>query len=104
MILNWQTSKDDFELIDATVTRAFNDYSEQLYMAQISRMTTMMDLIACHNHACPLDLEALSMACTFDFTHDVFGIISHIDRDTGQLTRSFVPRYAAQHRRLDAVS
>lgn len=40
----------------------------------------------------PLRLDALLSAPDFDFAHDVFGILRHIDRATGELGNCFVPR------------
>jgi hypothetical protein len=57
--------------------------------------TTMeMDIIACHVNGCPLDLEKLLGADDFNFSHDVFGIRRHIDRETGELGNCFLPRCA----------
>ncbi len=55
-----------------------------------------MDLVACHANGCPLDFERLSDADDFNIAHDVFGIRRHLDRETGQLTDHFLPRYAAK--------
>lgn len=53
----------------------------------------MMDLSAVHSHT-PLRLTALSKADDFNLAHDVGGIRRHLDRETGELTGCFVPRYA----------
>lgn len=53
-----------------------------------------MDLSATHANGCPIDWARLLEADDFNFAHDVRGIQSHIDRNTGQLTRSFLPRFA----------
>jgi hypothetical protein len=53
-----------------------------------------MDLTACHANGCPLDLERLAGADDFNLIHDVLGIAGHIDRDTGELDRRFLPRFA----------
>jgi hypothetical protein len=58
------------------------------------RREVMMDLTAAHANGCPLDLRGLILADAFDFAHDVFGIMDHIDRRTGQVLGFFVPRYA----------
>lgn len=47
----------------------------------------------------PLDLDRLLHGPLTDFTHDVFGIMRHIDLETGYMRDCFVPRYAQhQHR------
>jgi hypothetical protein len=59
------------------------------------RMNMVMDIEAAHSNGCPLKLNELLAAEDFDFTHDVWGIMRHIDRDSGTLRDCFVPRYAA---------
>jgi len=53
-----------------------------------------MDITACHNHACVLDLQRLSEAVDSDFLHDVGGIRRHLNRETLELENCFVPRHA----------
>ncbi len=53
-----------------------------------------MDICVCHALGCPLKLEGLLAADNFNFAHDVFGIYKHLNRETGQLTGGFLPRYA----------
>lgn len=52
-------------------------------------------IAACHCNGCPLDLAGLLASDEVDFSHDVFGITTHLDRKTGKLTQGFLPRYAA---------
>lgn len=42
----------------------------------------------------PLDLTVLEQFDDFNFNHDVAGMLNHIDRSTGLLTRCFLPRAA----------
>lgn len=92
MRINWTTTKRDREAIERIVDRAC------LMAARAhsprDRMTLEMDLIACHMNDTRLDLHALETADDFNFSHDVFGIERHINRDTGKLERFFVPRFA----------
>ena len=60
------------------------------------RIDYEMDIIACHANGCPLRLADLLIADDFNFSHDVFGIMRHLDRDTGQLKDCFVPRFNAR--------
>jgi hypothetical protein len=53
-----------------------------------------MALTATHCNGTPLKLAELLAAPDFDFSHDVFGIMRHIDRATGQLGDCFLPRFA----------
>ena len=41
-----------------------------------------------------IDFERLLAADDANFAHDVFGIIRHMNRDTGKLGDFFVPRFA----------
>jgi hypothetical protein len=53
-----------------------------------------MDILATHCNGCQLRLQKLLVANDFDFSHDVFGIRRHLNRQTGQLEGCFVPRFA----------
>jgi hypothetical protein len=58
------------------------------------RLDVTMDLIACHMVGCRLDLAKLLRANVLDFSHDVFGIRRHLNRETGELFDCFLPRCA----------
>jgi hypothetical protein len=60
-----------------------------------SKQDYMMDMAAA-NADVPINLDGLLAASDFDFAHDVFGIEKHLNRETGQLTGCFCPRYAIQ--------
>lgn len=91
-VINWKTTKEEAELIIAIAQRASK------LAAELGRrypvLDADMDITACHMNGCPLDLARLKDAPKDDFAHDVFGILRHIDRDTGKLTGCFLPRYA----------
>lgn len=53
-----------------------------------------MDLFATNANGTPLDFEKLLAFDDFSFSHDVVGIQEHISRNTGKLTRHFLPRCA----------
>lgn len=57
-------------------------------------MDISMDVTACHANGCLLRLEELLQAEDFDFAHDVFGIMAHLNRRTGRLEDCFLPRFA----------
>ncbi len=59
-------------------------------------MDADMDITACHVNAFPLRLDELLHADEFNFSHDVFGIRRHLNRETGQLENCFVPRFASR--------
>jgi hypothetical protein len=56
------------------------------------KLSLMMDLSATHSNGNPLDFKKLLAADTFTFSHDICKIMSHLDRETGKLTRCFMPR------------
>lgn len=87
-VINWDCSKADYETIVKIADRA-----EKLGRVGFDRMSTIMDLNACHSNGMPLDLERLLAADNFNFTHDVFGISCHINRRTGKMENLFVPRF-----------
>lgn len=89
MMISFQASKEDHETIARIVDRAL------MVRRDMDRLSLNMDLTACHANGHPLNLEKLLKAPDFDFAHDVFGIVRHIDRDTGKLTRCFSPRCTA---------
>ena len=84
-------NKDDIRTISKIAARAVEIARKQ--GADYSQTTAMIDLEKCHAQM-PLDLDALLAADNFNFTHDVFGIANHIDRETGIVGDCFVPRYA----------
>lgn len=59
----------------------------------LDRMSLSMDIRACHLKT-PLRLNDLLTADEFNFKHDVFGIMNHIDRNTGELRDSFSPTFS----------
>lgn len=93
MSVSFAVSRTEARLISKIVGRA-------VLLAERNQITVEfldleMDVTACHANGFELDLELLLTADDDDFGHDVFGIRKFIDRTTGQLTRCFLPRYAA---------
>ena len=90
MSVSFDVSDEDAALISTIVDR-----TEAIVEAQdgvLDRLSTTMDLTACHANGCPLDLPKLVAADNFNLAHDVFGIARHLDRKTGKLRDYFVPR------------
>lgn len=90
--VSFAASKEARELARKIARRARNLYLE----ARVDRDTSdiEMDLIATHANGCPLDFKRLFAADDFNLMHDVSGIARHIDRETGELTNCFLPRFA----------
>lgn len=53
-----------------------------------------MDILACHANGNPLRLDELLTADEFNFSHDVWGIRRHINRETEKLGGCFSPRFS----------
>jgi len=86
--INFTVSKEDGELIDKIVKKAKN------IDKQVDALSLSMDLRACHANSTPLHLDKLLASDILDFSHDINGIIKHLDRTTGKLTDCFQPRFA----------
>lgn len=63
---------------------------------EINRLALYMDIQATHAQS-PIRLQELADAGDGDFAHDVFGILRHLDRKSGQLSDGFLPRYCVQN-------
>lgn len=87
-MINFNATKEELTIMTEICNRADNmDIGYQ-------RLTMMMDLEAVHSTN-PLRLNDLLAALDFDFAHDICGIRSNIDRNTGELLNCFSPRYSA---------
>ena len=96
-MISWKITKQDSTTIEAIVERV-----EKLckkYGAGFDPLQVNMDLTATHANGCRLRLKDLLNAPDFDFSHDVFGIARHLDRETGTLKECFLPRYAEREGR-----
>lgn len=88
MEINFQTTDEEFDLIQQIVDRAV-----ELSLTK-DRMSTHMDVVAVHKNGNPLRLADLLAADEFNFIHDIAGIYRHLDRDTGELRDFFSPRFS----------
>lgn len=86
--VQFKATKEEQQAINRIVDRAL------LMNPEADRLSLNMDITACHANGCPLDFEKLESFDAFNFAHDVFGISRHIDRNTGELTRCFLPHCA----------
>jgi len=90
-MIDWdKTTMDIHEGANATLKRL----EDEAGFIFDDRCSALMDLEACHISGTPLDWDALADGDVQDVAHDVFGIIHHIDRDTGRLGDCFSPRFA----------
>ncbi len=93
MEFNWHLNPHDLVAVEQIVNRMWA-LAIKHDIPTGEKINLHMDLTACHNHGCPLDLQKLLKAPDFDFMHDVLGIGRHLNRETGQLEDCFLPRCA----------
>lgn len=86
--MTFDVSVEDEILIDKIVCRARDAYRI------IDRLRLSMDLQAVHANSKPLDLQRLLESRDEDFSHDIFGIMSNVNRETGKLENGFAPRHS----------
>jgi hypothetical protein len=87
-MINWNVTSEDRSLISSIVDRAMPSFGA------FDRMSLEMDITAVHANGNPPCLTELLLADDFNFSHDVFGIVRHLDRRTGTLGDCFVPRFS----------
>lgn len=90
--VSFEISDSDFQLVREIVERAAKKRPEH-FGKKRERLDLEMDLVATHANGNPMDFKRLLEADDFNFGHDVYGILNHLDRRTGQLTRCFLPRF-----------
>lgn len=87
-MIDWdKITSSELELIQKITDRALKECDLD------DTMTIEMDLSAAHlDH--PLDLARLLAGDKMSFMHDIFGIRTHLNRDTGKLSNTFSPRFS----------
>jgi hypothetical protein len=86
-----KTDKREAKLLTEIVDRA--EKLARRFNQPTVRAAIAIDLVMAHRMQ-PLDLELLLAAADGNFAHDVFGIMRHIDRNSGVMRDCFVPRFA----------
>lgn len=92
--VSFKTNANDQATITAIAKRYRDICKANGLKVPVNVQGIAMDITACHANGCPLHLTRLLAFPNFDFTHDVSGIAAHINRDTGKLMDSFLPRCA----------
>ena len=85
--INWDLPDEESNLIAKIADRAKKTRSD------IDVMSLEMDLTATHKYICQMRLDDLFHSDDFNFAHDIYGIMGHIDREHIVLRDSFLPRY-----------
>jgi hypothetical protein len=94
MPVSFSTSAEEARQIHLIARRAVGFVGASLGV-RLDLLSLEMDLTACHANGCPLKLAELLHADDANFTHDVLGIRTHLDRHTGRLGDCFLPRFSA---------
>lgn len=84
-----QVSPEDTKLIHQIAKRAY----QQL---KVDPLSLVVDLRTVHANGNPLRLQEMLEveANSPDFMHDIYGIRHYLDRETGELTEFFTPRFS----------
>jgi hypothetical protein len=91
--ISFHTTREEAILIGKIIKRAVSMLSDPNAEDDIDRLSAHMDISACIANGCPLKLQEWLDAPDFDFSHDFYGIMRHIDRTTGELADCFLPRF-----------
>lgn len=87
-MIDWnKATSEELDIIEQIANRADDKLG-------VDKTSTMMDMQATHALN-PLRLNDLLSADDFNFAHDIYGIASNIDRDTGEMCNCFLPRFTA---------
>lgn len=84
--------RTDPKVFNAVVDRAMDMF--QRHGTPVPEKTLRMDLMVVEMSDCGLDFDGLLKATPFDFSHDIVGIVQHMDRENMKLGGCFTPRYA----------
>ena len=84
--VNFNTTKEEDKLIKLSVDRANKLFPEDIDDC----LSLQMDLSATHCNGTPLDFNKLLAFNNSNSAHDIFGIMSHIDRNDGQIKHGFL--------------
>jgi len=85
-----QSAREEYIKISSIIDR-YNELRVDIGFEPISKITLMMD-IENADKCVPLNLDKLLEFKDSDFAHDMGGIITNMNRETGQLENCFVPR------------
>lgn len=88
-MVDWNKASDNTVKMAHAIARRARDEG----IIKGSTMDLEMDITAAAT-VLPMKLNELYKEKTFNFFHDVCGIMRHIDRDTGNLMHCFLPRCA----------
>jgi hypothetical protein len=84
-----QVSPEDTKLIHQIAKRAYQEL-------KVDPLSLVIDLRTVHAHGNPLRLQEMLAveANNPKFVHDIYGIRHYLNRETGELTEYFTPRFS----------
>ena len=101
-MISFNVNNTDHDIIQKIAERAMRVQAAHRHHRDCRKLQDfLMDITAVHANGCRLDLDRLLAADDFNFSHDVFGIERHLNRQTGQLEDCFLPRFAMRSQRLE---
>lgn len=99
--VKFNATKSERPIIERIARRAY--HLAKKLKGQYPLLEAEMDVTATHCNGNELRLRELVEADDFNFGHDVFGIRRYLDRETGQLTDHFRPRFSAPRPKGEAA-
>ena len=92
-MLSFRISREDAAHVEDIADRALA-MARRAKIDHLRKIDIVMDLTAAHANGCRINFAELAAADQFNLSHDVFGIMRHLNRETGQLEGFFVPRFS----------
>lgn len=93
-------SKADTQRVFDIANRAISVAEEN--NIKLDRVRTFIAVGMAHEKN-PLELDSLLKADNLNFIHDLFGILNHIDLNTGEMRDSFLPRFTQRGNLIEEV-
>lgn len=92
-MIDWgKLNNEEMLIISKIADRYIKMFSVFSRANKADKQDVEMDLTACHITDCKLDLQKILEADDYNFAHDVVGIRTNLDRDTGKLLNCFLPK------------
>lgn len=91
--VKFDATTEELELIKLIAVR-YNATRRTRKLEEVDQTSLEMDIEAVHSNGCRLDLSRWLGSSDFHFIHDISGIMTNIDRNTGKLLNNFDPRFS----------
>ena|SRR3990172_7449479 len=90
-MISYNVTRHEARLISQIVKRAVLEFET---FTHANEFDLEMAITAVHANGCPLRLEDMLKGDSFNFLHDIHGMLANFNRNTGKLGNCFLPRYA----------